>query len=146
MGETSPCPACGYDSAQKVTRHWGFCIPIEAKSGNQTGSSGRGRSGWQYKKFRKAVAIAVGQVAFSKGTLPTKAKAKRRVWITRLWGKGKRGFDTDNLVWGMKGVFDEFKKLGWIVEDSPKWVDRIYRQEKAPDGVACIEVRIEELG
>jgi Holliday junction resolvase RusA-like endonuclease len=79
------------------------------------------------------------------GGEPTQAAKKRRLWVTRLWGKHKSAYDTDNLLWGFKPLIDEIKVQGWIKEDSPKWVERIYKQEKSPDGVDRIIIRIEEL-
>lgn len=135
------CPACDYDTLAKVSEFWSFTIELNAKSGNQIKSSGKGRSGWPYRNHRKACATAVGRAAPS---IP-KASRRRRLWITRLWAKGQRAYDKDNLYWGMKPLVDEIKEQGWIKEDSPKWVERICRQEKSPDGVGRIEIRIEEF-
>jgi Holliday junction resolvase RusA-like endonuclease len=127
----------------EVIRWWALVLDLEALSGNVTKSSGRGRSGWKYRDHRKECTLAVGKVL--KYTDVPQAEMKRRVTVTRLWGKGCRAFDVDNLAWGFKPLFDELKSRGLIVEDSPKWVDRIYRQAKSEDGRPKVLVRIEEL-
>jgi hypothetical protein len=137
------CPACGFDDSIHVVVYWDCALTKSSPSGNSIGSSGRGRNGWKYRQERKACALA--RFGWIWGGEPTQATRKRRLWITRQWGKGKRAYDMDNLAWGLKPLIDEIKVQGWIKEDSPKWVERIYKQEKSPDGVDRIIIRIEEL-
>lgn len=138
------CKACGFDSGLTVVKYWDITLDMKARSGNAIGSSGRGKSGWQYRKERKAYAVAVSK-STPQPEEPSQATAKRRVWVNRLWGKGQRGFDVDNLAWGFKPLYDELKERGWILEDSPKWVERIYQQSKSEDGINYIQIRIEEI-
>ena len=138
------CPACGFDTSIEVTNSWDARIKKSSPSGNSIGSSGKGRNGWKYRQERKACAtVKVWWGDY--GRYPSQATKRRRLWITRQWGKGKRAYDMDNLAWGLKPLIDEIKVQGWIKEDSPKWVERIYKQEKSPDGIDRIIIRIEEL-
>jgi hypothetical protein len=136
------CKACGYDDDLAVAKSWSGLISRAAKSGNAIGSSGRGAKGWKYKNERKAYARVL--IVWTP-CAPTKAEKKRRVYITRYWGKGKRAYDIDNLAWGLKPLMDEIKANGWIKEDSPKWVERIYMQKKSETDKDYIQIVIEEL-
>jgi hypothetical protein len=90
---------------------------------------------------------------------------RRRVVITRLWGKGQREWDKPNAWGGAKMVIDVlcpprvFKRrkvkggpvvthlrpgASLIYDDSTKWADIEVRQEKAVDGVAATRIEIEE--
>ncbi len=141
------CPACGFDMSIVVVGSWSATLLKSSPSGNSIGSSGKGRNGWKYRQERKdcaTVRFRWAPASVLKGE-PTQATRKRRLWVTRLWGKHKSAYDTDNLLWGFKPLIDEIKVQGWIREDSPRWVERIYKQEKSPDGVDRIIIRIEEL-
>lgn len=57
-----------------------------------------------------------------------KAKTKRRVTFLRVYRKGKRKYDNDNLVAGFKGPRDVLKELGLIVDDNPRFIEAHYEQ------------------
>ncbi len=61
--------------------------------------------------------------AFARGdayAVPTKATGRRRVRVTV---RSKNMRDYANLWLGVdKLIFDNLTKLGWIVDDSPKWM------------------------
>lgn len=137
----SKCPACGFDDSLTVTAAWEFKLPIKLLSGNQIKGSGRGRSGWKYREQRKLWARAMTAA----GIDCPPAEGSRRLWLTRLWGKGQRAYDEDNLIWGCKPVVDEIVAQGWLLDDTPDKVERIYNQEKSPDGFNYVKVRLEDV-
>ena len=135
------CPACDYDDTARILSSWELTFDLKAESGNVVGSPGKGRKGWRYRKEKNKYTAAV----LNSGSTCTGATGKRRLWITRLWGKGQRAFDVDNMAWGLKPLVDAIVKKGWLLDDTPGKVERIYRQEKSPSGLNQIIVRIEEL-
>lgn len=93
-------------------------------------------------------------------------KPRRRVVITRLYGKGQRALDRNNLWGGTKLVVDMlqpprvFKRrmvkggplyetlrpgASLIVDDSDAWCDLHVDQEKAADGVAATRIVISDI-
>ena len=54
-----------------------------------------------------------------------------RVRITRVWGKGERAFDVDNLIGGCKSLVDAMK-VWLIIDDSPGKCNIVYKQVKGP--------------
>lgn len=59
----------------------------------------------------------------------TKARGKRRLTIHRF---GRHELDVDNLIGGLKGtVFDPLKRLGYLVDDSPAWLEIAPPQQTA---------------
>ena len=69
-------------------------------------------------------------------------KKKRRLKITRY---STRLLDYGNLVGGCKPLLDAIKLSGLIVDDSPKWIEDKYFQEKCQGGFERTEFIIEEL-
>jgi Holliday junction resolvase RusA-like endonuclease len=55
----------------------------------------------------------------------------------------KRKLDADNLVGGCKPVLDALKRLGVIVDDSPKWLDTLYEQHTGGDINTVIHISTE---
>lgn len=73
-----------------------------------------------------------------------KATAKRRVLITRQWGKGKRAYDYGNMVGGCKPLLDAMTRTNLIVDDRPSMLAEYYFQEKAPSGIPSLSIVIED--
>lgn len=74
--------------------------------------------------------------------LPHLAPDERmRISITRLYGGSEREFDYDNLVGGCKGLVDSLTHLRLIRSDSPRWLERDYRQERS--STPGVRVRLE---
>jgi hypothetical protein len=67
------------------------------------------------------------------------------VWFKRYYGKRKRPFDRGNLAGGMKPLLDELVSAGWLVDDSPKFCQDHYAQEKSPSGSDYILVTLEDI-
>lgn len=64
-------------------------------------------------------------IYYALGGKVKKSKKKMRVKVSSY---RKRLLDTDNLIGGFKGGRDALKRLGLIVDDSPKWCDFEYEQ------------------
>jgi hypothetical protein len=59
--------------------------------------------------------------AFYEDGAPTKATGKRKV---RLWLRSKRQRDYANAFLAAdKLILDQLKRHGWLVDDSPKWLE-----------------------
>lgn len=70
-------------------------------------------------------------------TSPQVLAALTQPTCTDVWFVSCRArlLDDDNLVGGFKYCRDALKHLGWIVDDSPTWLQATYRQEqKKPYG------------
>lgn len=68
------------------------------------------------------------------------AKGKRRIVYTRIMGPREREWDFDNLVGGGKMVFDAMIRAGLLIDDSAKWCEREYRQERGAESGLRVEV------
>lgn len=53
-----------------------------------------------------------------------------------------RLLDSDNLSGGCKQLRDALVHVGLLVDDSPKWSNWEYRQEKCPKGAERVDVEI----
>ncbi len=70
-----------------------------------------------------------------------KATGKRRLTITRV---NTRLLDNDNLYGGAKGLVDELRLFGLVIDDKPEFCELIVQQEKCANGlsphtVVCLE-------
>jgi hypothetical protein len=109
---------------------------------------------WRYAKERDTWRRLFGQWALV-NRIP-EATGRRRVRIVRVYGKGQRRFDPDNLPGGMKPLIDALKPVkekvpgggfvnlgGLIVDDSDAWIELITEQRKG--GIAGTEITLEDL-
>lgn len=96
-------------------------VPILIKSGNQLGGSF-----WVKHNYTKKIQKDLLWF-FHDYEKPKDIKEKHvSVSMTVVVGKGHKKFDEDNMAWGLKAVFDGLKHMGFIYEDSPKWITRHY--------------------
>lgn len=136
------CCKCGYDEAAPVRAVWGFTVPRVVKSGNAR-ISNVGGSRWAYKRDRAewerdmASAAVVYRIPMAQG--------KRRVTLTRYWGKGQRAYDLDNLSAGLKPAIDALTKAQIIRGDRPQDAEIHVQQCKAVDGRPSLRVLVEEF-
>ena len=88
---------------------------------------------------------AMLDVAVSPGTKNALVadQRKKKVSVTVF---SLKEMDRDNLVGGTEKVlYDALKKVHYIVDDSPQWVDRHMEQQIVKDKrEVCLRVRIEE--
>lgn len=138
------CRMCGFDPEAPVGARWEFVLPLETLSLNVQKRGGDAK--WQhikYKKERNAWQWAVKVARVNHRITP--ATGKRRVTLTRLYGKGCRAYDLDNLSGGLKNAVDSIVLEKLLMDDKLKHAEIHYLQERAPDGVSALRVMIEEL-
>lgn len=58
---------------------------------------------------------------------------KFRNIMIKTYHRGSTRYDRDNHIGGCKPLIDSLKKLGWMKDDSPKWLNVIYRQGSVGD-------------
>jgi hypothetical protein len=68
------------------------------------------------------------------------SNAKRKLKITRF---STKTLDYGNLVGGCKPLLDAMKFNNLIIDDSPKWLDDKYLQEKCNEGKERTEIEVE---
>jgi hypothetical protein len=107
----------------------------------QNSLGGNTKNGQKYRGWRKAWEQHFGPWL---GSLPP-AKRKRRVLITRHYGKGKRAFDRVNFMGGCKPLLDTLTNFGALYDDNELWCEDHYSQQKSNDGIDYVTVVIEEL-
>ena len=127
------CKACGYDKSLSVIKSYELTIAGRLPSQNRL----RPRFN-SYAKNRYAVALL-------KQGRPYVTGRKRRVWITRLFGKRGRSYDIGNLVGGAKPLIDALVTTGWLVDDSPKWLECHYSQHRSDTDRHLIRIVIEDV-
>lgn len=131
------CSRCGFDPDAKVTASWSFTIDRAVVSLNERGTNRGawtkrvpGKRTWNARRAYKADRDAWGWLVKAKRLelrIP-KAKGRRRLTLTRLYGKGQRAFDRDNLVGGMKPVVDSMVLDGLLLGDTPELAEVHYDQ------------------
>jgi hypothetical protein len=139
------CSRCSYDPDATQGKSWTFTLAIDVPSQNAANANGA-RWSVQRKRYRALSSLAGALMVSSRNEhrIP-QATGKRRVTLTRLIGKGKREYDYGNLVGGFKSVLDAMVRAGLLVDDSGRWVEERYQQEKAGDGKDGVRICIEEI-
>lgn len=56
-----------------------------------------------------------------------------------------RIIDYGNFVGGAKPIPDCLKRLGYIVDDSPRWWTCEYVQQRAPKALRCTRIHLQEV-
>lgn len=130
------CPSCGFNLDAKATLITDMTLPVQILSGNYIGGNVRGASGWRYRKYKSEFSKVMPQA-----TVP--ARVRRRIQITRVFKTPKRAFDRDNLIWGCKPIVDCLVARGWLVDDSPEYVESLILQ--IPGRVDCTEIKVWDL-
>lgn len=116
-------------------------LPFSWPSLNEVGLNGKGHEGRKYRAFREKCAGALRKHAKA---IP-RAEVFRRALFVRYYGAGCRSYDDANLRSGAKGLVDAMVKLGYLVDDSPKWFQGGYAQSPEEKGRKGILVRIQQL-
>lgn len=124
------CPLCLGDPDAPARWLGSWILPLDIRSVNARGGANKGGHRFAYKASR--VRIAAMLAAVSSVPRATRSDGRRRVIIRRLWGKRQRAYDHANLVAGCKSLIDAMTipSVGWLVDDSPRWFEGYYRQEK----------------
>jgi hypothetical protein len=127
---------------------WTLVFPIGVPNANDrvVNRSSRNRAmkrafaimGARYRKQRAEWTMLV-QSAMREAACPAATK-RRAITLTRLYSGREREWDYGNLVGGCKVVIDAMKHAGLLVDDSPKWSDQQYRQERGAASGLRVEV------
>lgn len=134
--ENIPCGACSYNPNLVILSSWSLELPFEAVSANQLKSNRPGQSGFKYRKLRNDIEKYLKQQYPS--VLP--AVDRRRAFFTRHFAKPKRSFDRDNLIAGFKPIRDCLTLLGWLVDDSEKYLESHYKQIRGEQNFITIDL------
>jgi hypothetical protein len=140
---------------------WILVVPVNLPSANDRLVNGRDRvSRAVYQRTRNGWAYAIKAIAMIAGVplfRDDESEARvRHITITRLWGKGCRAFDDDDLTGGAKGFRDACQRpmvkprkgkvptlvpgAGLVWDDSARWSSWSYGQRKSDDGRPGVEV------
>lgn len=128
-----PCEMCDYNPTLPI-EYSVAVVTLPSLSGNRLFGLKRGQ-GWAYTAARNKI-----QTLLEKESV-IRATKKRRVIFTRVYGKGKRAFDNDNLITGFKPFRDVLTRIGWIVDDTPKWLEAHYNQHKGDEDMTIILIQ-----
>lgn len=140
------CPWCKDSPDLPLAQSWVMAVDREWPA-TQAHSSARlangGAARFMYKRIRDAWAGDI-RWAVDLAEVP-RADARRRVTLVRLWGRGQRERDRDNLIAGGKPIVDGLVAAGVIIDDRRKHAVIHYDQRKSDDGVSRVLIRIDEF-
>lgn len=134
-----PCGRCSYSPSAKVLATYTINLPISAVSQNRLSGRTSAVTRRMYSALRNKFERLITPLAVG---IPA-AKTKRRVTFTRVYKKGKRPYDGDNLIAGFKGARDVLTRLGLLVDDTAKFLEAHYAQRLGPDD--GVEIAIEDI-
>ena len=117
------CGTCG-QPLPLAKEAWDIWIPIEPPSQNVVAQN-KGGGRHKYRRIRQEYEMAL----LWKRNIP-KAKGKRRVAITRCYSRHGKERDLANIVGGCKALMDALTLTKLIVDDSPKYLEAHYSQER----------------
>ena len=161
---------------------WTFTLPLDLPSANRHGGAAtnarHAANAAQYRRQRStwvSMLTAAARMAglptitvkvsrdYTLGTMTVDTLAnvsRRTVEIVRLWGKGCRAWDDDNMVAACKGLRDAMQRermtvrkgkvptlvpgAGLVWDDSATWSRWSYGQERAADGRPGVRVTVSE--
>lgn len=135
------CKKCGHDPDAAVTASWEFVLEHEIQSLNAR-ISNVGASRWRYAAERDAWSWLVRAAKAKHGITP--AAGRRRLTLVRIYARGQRELDRDNLAGGCKPLVDAIVREGLIRDDKRKWCELHHDQE--PGTERAVRVLLEELG
>ena len=138
---------------------WTFILPIDLPSANAHVVNGRhAATAAIYRTQRNKWAWWAEVAARGQGVPLTSAAAgvRRRVTITRLLGARQRDYDDDNLIAACKALRDAMQcprvsrgktipGAAIVVDDSAKWSEWHYRQERRHMAPAAVRVEIDNI-
>lgn len=139
------CQRCGHDPDARIAARWSFFVDKEVQSLNAHHVNAGAK--WQQAIYRRERDEWMLWMQAAKGNqMITRAQAKRRVRLVRMYTGRQRPFDVDNLIGGCKQVVDGMVRAGLLRDDSKQWAEIEYDQEKAgPKERSGLLVFIEEL-
>ncbi len=131
---------CRFNPDAPVAASWSCRVQSYCPTLNSIGVNSK--MNHRYRGWRKAFEKHFGP--WLQESVPAALKY-RRVIVTRVYGKGKRPYDSGNLIGGCKPLLDTLTNFGAIYDDKDLWCESHYRQEKSLDGLDYLEVRIDEF-
>ncbi len=163
--------ASGDPQTKGSAKAWTFTLPIDLPSANRHGGAAtnarhRGQAA-MYRRQRdhyvQALTVMARQVGIPNVRRAIEPAPFRRVEIVRLWGKGCRAWDDDNMVAACKGLRDAMQRerevatkgsrtlsikpgAGLVWDDSARWSAWTYGQERSEDGKPGVRVTVTEAG
>jgi hypothetical protein len=123
-----------------VAASWTFVLEHEALSMNARVVN-VGAARWRYAKERDAWTWLVRAAKLRHRITP--ATGRRRITLTRIYARGQRELDPDNLKGGTKSLVDAIKREGLLVDDTREWLELHHAQE--PGTERAVRVLLEEL-
>lgn len=136
----SQCVKCGFDPHAVVVASWTFMLEHEVLSLNARVSNA-GASRWRYAKERDAWSWHVRVAKLNQRIRP--ATRRRRLTLIRIYARGQRALDRDNLAGGMKPLVDAIVREKLVVDDTAAWLELHHGQE--PGTERGVRVLLEEL-
>lgn len=95
---------------------------------------------WKYAATRDAFVSAATSQRRAARAEP--CQARRHVVVTRY---SPKQLDQDGLAGGCKILLDALVRSGWLVDDSPEWLEVEFRQAKGRENKTVVEVCEVEL-
>lgn len=159
---------------------WTLHLPIDLPSANRHGGAStnarHAANAAQYRRQRQSYVNAlvsmsaqVGMPCYRRvfysrageaGIIEAERPPVRAIRIVRLWGKGCRAWDDDNMVAACKGIRDACQVAryryvargghvipgaGLVWDDSAKWSAWTYEQRKSEDGQPGVLLIVEDV-
>lgn len=130
------CGTCS-QTLPTAKRSWTMSIGVDIPSQNEIASN-KGGGRFKYRAVRNLFytdirnALEIVRIPF--------ASSKRRVLITRFYSGRCRDFDKGNLIGGCKPLMDSLVSHGLVFDDSPKWIEAHYFQERSHESSTRITI------
>lgn len=170
--ESAPTASAAARAVMAVPRRWSFTLPIDLPSKNGVPRNRHAYKRWR-DGLASSLAAAARQLGIpcavnpphQRGAASTATMVPRRmVTITRLIAKGGKRYDErDGLEGGAVALRDAMQKTryrwkkgveypigtvpgaGIVWDDSAKWSDWAYAQERSADGKAGVRIEVEDI-
>lgn len=136
------CMKCGHDPDAKVVASWTFVLDCEVESLNARHvNAGSNAAKAKYRDARTAWEWLIRAARLEHRITP--ATGRRRLTLTRIYARGQRALDRDNLAGGMKPLVDAIAREGLLRDDTPAWLELHHDQE--PGAERGVRVLLEDL-
>jgi hypothetical protein len=134
------CTKCGFDPDARIAASWSFVLEHAVLSLNARVAN-VGSARWRYASERDAWRWLVRAAKAKHRIAP--AVGRRRLTLTRIYARGQRALDHDNLVGGMKPVVDAIVHEELLVDDKPAWLE--LHHDQVPGTERAVRVLLEDL-
>jgi Holliday junction resolvase RusA-like endonuclease len=134
-----PCRKCSYSPTLPVLATYSMRLELSAVSQNRL----KGRTSDATQRIYSGLRNKFLKLMTPQAEAIPQATDKRRVTFTRVYGKRKKAYDSDNFTAGMKGARDGLTKLGLIKNDNAQWLEAHYQQVPGDDD--CVIITIEDI-